>query len=517
MLRPRPAVLCVLDGWGHRAEAPDNAIRLASTPNWDRLLHDSPHALLEASELFVGLPRGQMGNSEVGHTNLGAGRVVMQELPRIDLAIKNGNFAANPALAGFIAALKKTGGAAHILGLLSPGGVHSHQDHIVALARTVATAGIWVAIHAFFDGRDTPPRSALTHLAKFESAIDGLQNVRIATVGGRYYAMDRDQRWDRVRRAYDVMTEAKGEKTADAKSAIAQSYAAGKGDEFVPPVALGDYGGMRDGDGLVMANFRADRVRQILTALLDPKFDSFPRARTVKFAAALSMTHYSAELDPFLTTLFPPERISDTFGEIVAKAGFTQLRIAETEKYAHVTFFFNGGREDEFPGEDRILVPSPKIATYDLQPEMSAPEVTDRLVAAIDRGRFDAIVVNFANADMVGHTGNESAAIKAVQAIDGCLGRLAAAVKRAGGVLLITADHGNVEMMRDPETGGPHTSHTTNPVPVVLVNPPPGVVGLENGRLADIAPTLLALMGLEQPRAMTGRPLLRHADARVSA
>jgi 2,3-bisphosphoglycerate-independent phosphoglycerate mutase len=266
-----------------------------------------------------------------------------------------------------------------------------------------------------------------------------------------------------------------------------------------------------------MANFRADRVRQILTALLDPKFDSFPRARTVKFAAALGMTHYSAELDPFLTTLFPPERISDTFGEIVARAGFTQLRIAETEKYAHVTFFFNGGREDEFPGEERILVPSPKIATYDLQPEMSAPEVTDKLVAAIDRGRFDAIVVNFANADMVGHTGDEGAAIKAVQAIDGCLGRLAAAVKRAGGVLLITADHGNVEMMRDPETGGPHTSHTTNPVPVVLVNPPPGVVGLENGRLADIAPTLLALMGLEQPPAMTGRPLLRHADARVSA
>jgi 2,3-bisphosphoglycerate-independent phosphoglycerate mutase len=515
--RPRPVVLCILDGWGHRVEAQANGILLARTPNWDRLLRTCPHALLEASELFVGLPQGQMGNSEVGHMNLGAGRVVMQELPRIDQAIADGSLARNPALARFIAALKQSGGAAHLLGLLSPGGVHAHQDHILALARLLDAAGVPVVVHAFLDGRDTPPKSATEFLAKFAADSAGLKRVRFGTVGGRYYGMDRDQRWDRIERAYLSLTEGEGERARDAESAIERAYQNRETDEFVKPTAIGDYTGMRDGDGLVIANFRADRVRQILSALLEPDFAGFARRRTIRFAAALGMTHYSAELDRHLATLFPPQHLDRTFGELVAEAGLSQLRIAETEKYAHVTFFFNGGREREFPGESRILVPSPKIATYDLKPEMSAIEVTDKLVEAIDAGRFDAIVVNYANADMVGHTGIETAAIKAVETIDRCLGRLADSVARAGGALLITADHGNVEQMRDPITGAPHTAHTVNPVPVVLVNGPVGVTRLENGRLADVAPTLLALMGLPQPEAMTGHALFERVTARASA
>jgi 2,3-bisphosphoglycerate-independent phosphoglycerate mutase len=515
--RPRPVVLCVLDGWGHRTERADNSILQAKTPHWHRFLSEAPHALLQASELYVGLPTGQMGNSEVGHMNIGAGRIVMQDLPRIDQAVADGSLAKNSVLSQFIAALKASGGAAHLLGLMSPGGVHSHQDHMAALTRLITAAGVPVRVHAFLDGRDTPPKSAATYLAKFAADTAACAAAGIVTVSGRYYAMDRDQRWDRVEKAYRAMVAAAGERAADADAAVRQAYAAGTGDEFVLPTVIGGYTGMRDGDGVLCANFRADRVRELLAALLDPDFAGFARARSPRFAAALGMSEYSTELSRFLRTLFPPEDLQDTFGEVVARAGLTQLRIAETEKYAHVTFFFNGGREAEFPGESRILVPSPKVATYDLKPEMSAPEVTDKLVAAIDRGRFDVVVVNYANTDMVGHTGDIAAAIKAVEAVDQCLGRLADAVTRAGGTLLITADHGNAEMMRDAATGQPHTAHTLNPVPLLLVNPPAGVTGLRDGRLADIAPTLLALLGLPQPAAMTGRPLLLRAAERASA
>jgi 2,3-bisphosphoglycerate-independent phosphoglycerate mutase len=440
----------------------------------------------------------------------------MQDLPRIDQAVADGSLAKNRELLAFIAAIKQSGGTAHLMGLLSPGGVHSHQNHIAALVRTLDAAQIPVALHAFLDGRDTPPKSALDYLGTFMADVAPCRHLRIATVSGRYYAMDRDQRWDRVAKAYAALAEAKGEHAPDAKAAIAQSYATGKSDEFMLPCAIGDYRGMKDGDGVLMANFRADRVREILAALLDPAFTGFARGRTTRFAAALGMSEYSTELSAFMKTLFPPEDLSDTFGEIVARAGLTQLRIAETEKYAHVTFFFNGGREAEFAGESRILVPSPKVATYDLQPEMSAPEVTDRLVEAIDASRFDVVVVNYANTDMVGHTGDLQAAIKAVETVDHCLGRVADAVTRAGGTLLITADHGNVEMMRDPETGQPHTAHTTNPVPLLLVNPPAGVSGLDDGRLCDVAPTLLRLLGMKQPKAMTGRVLLKMRE-RASA
>ena len=514
--RPRPVVLCILDGWGERAQRDDNAILLAKTPNWDRFMARFPHAHMQASEGFVGLPPHQMGNSEVGHTNIGAGRVVKQDLPRIDDAIKQGELTRNPALKEFVAAMKHSGGAAHLMGLLSPGGVHAHQDHIAGLAKFLAEQGLTVNVHAFLDGRDTPPRSAADFVATFETALKGQKRVRIATVTGRYYAMDRDKRWDRVEQAYRALASADGAHAADARAAIEQSYRQDKGDEFVVPTIVGDYAGMKDGDGLICANFRSDRVRQILLALLDPKFDAFPRARAVKFAASLGLTQYSDELNGLMKVVFPPEDLHDTLGEVVAQAGLKQLRIAETEKYAHVTFFFNGGREIEFAGESRILVPSPRVATYDLKPEMSAFEVTDKLVAAIDAGAFDLIVVNYANTDMVGHTGDIAAAIKAVEAVDQCLGRVAAAVERAGGCLLITADHGNAEQMRDPKSAQPHTAHTTNPVPLLLVNPPAGVTQLRDGKLADIAPTILSLLHLAQPKAMTGQNLAR-AAARVTA
>jgi 2,3-bisphosphoglycerate-independent phosphoglycerate mutase len=510
---PRPVVLCILDGWGFRRERADNSVALATAPNWQHFMRDCPHALLEASETFVGLPSGQMGNSEVGHMNLGAGRVVTQDLPRIDQAIVDGVLAENKALAGFIAKLKKSGGTAHLLGLLSPGGVHSHQDHIAALAQLLDAADIPVVCHAFLDGRDTPPKSAQGFIAKFAEATADLRRFRFGTIGGRYYGMDRDQRWDREELAYRAIVEAQGERATDAASAIERAAARGETDEFVKPTVIGDYAGMRDGDGLVAANFRADRIRQILTALLAPTFDGFNRGTLTHFAAALGMTQYSDALDPLLATLFPPQQPEETFGQVVSEAGLKQLRIAETEKYAHVTFFFNGGREEKFPGETRILVPSPRVKTYDLKPEMAANEVTDKLVEAIDSRTYDAIVCNFANADMVGHTGNEAAAIKAVETVDRCLGRIAEAVARVNGCLLITADHGNVELMRDAKTGEPHTAHTLNPVPVILVNGPAGVTSLANGRLADIAPTLLALMGLKPPGAMTGHSLIHVANA----
>jgi 2,3-bisphosphoglycerate-independent phosphoglycerate mutase len=502
-------VLCILDGWGERPKADDNAIETAHAPNWHRLIARWPHAQLQASEHYVGLPDGQMGNSEVGHTNIGAGRVVYQDLPRIDAAIAEGRVAAMPALRDFIGKLAESRGTAHLLGLISPGGVHSHQRQIAALARVVAEAGVPVAVHAFLDGRDTPPKSAVSYLKDFQSEVVGVHDVCLATICGRYYAMDRDKRWDRVERAYRAIVSAAGRQADDPGQAIEAAYARGESDEFVEPTAIGGYGGMRDGDGLLIANFRADRIREIAAALLDPDFSGFMRDKRVGFGTALGLVEYSTELNRFLGTLFPPEDLSDSFGEVVSRAGLTQLRIAETEKYAHVTFFFNGGRETVFPGEERILVPSPKVATYDLQPEMSAPEVTDKVVEAIGSGRFDVIVLNYANTDMVGHTGRIDAAVKAVETVDACIGRLSEAVEQAGGTLVITADHGNAEMMRDPETGEPHTAHTLNPVPFVVVNPPAQIRKVENGRLSDIAPTLLDIIGLPKPAAMTGRSLIR--------
>ena len=508
---PKPVMLVILDGWGWREDPADNAVRQARTPQLDALWQAGPHALLRTSGLDVGLPEGQMGNSEVGHLNLGAGRVVMQDLPRIDAAVADGSIATLPALTGLIGTLRASGGTCHLLGLVSPGGVHSHQRHAAALARALSGAGVPVAIHALTDGRDTPPRAAPDYLRTLLADIAGLPGVRVATVIGRYWAMDRDNRWDRVRKAYDAMVLAEGEaQAADPVAAVEAAHARDVTDEFVPATVIGDYGGMRDGDGLLCFNFRADRVREILGALLEPGFEGFPRARTVRFAAAAGMTEYSGALNAHLATLFAPQPMEDILGAVVAQAGRTQLRMAETEKYPHVTYFLNGGEEREYPGEARIMVPSPKVATYDLQPEMSAPELTERAVVAIGTGQYDLIVLNFANPDMVGHTGNLPAAIRAVETVDAGLGRIADAVRAQGGALLVTADHGNCEMMRDPATGGPHTAHTTNPVPVLLMGGPPGAT-LAEGRLADVAPTLLALMGLAQPAAMTGRSLLRAA------
>ncbi len=515
--RPRPVVLCILDGWGYREEREDNAIAQGNTPNWDRLWSSEPRAFLEASEEEVGLPKGQMGNSEVGHMNLGAGRVVRQDLVMIDHAIVEGELERNAALTNLAKTLLASGGRCHILGLLSPGGVHSHQDHIAALAGVLAHEGVPVEIHAFTDGRDVPPQSAKDQMAEFMADVHALPGVTVATVSGRYYAMDRDKRWDRVAKAYAALVSAEGEKAADPIQAIEQSYAAGTHDEFILPTVIDGYTGMKDGDAILMANFRADRAREILAAFVDPAFDGFERAAVPKLAAAVGMVEYSSTLAKLMTTIFPPKSLTKVLGEVVSEAGLTQLRIAETEKYPHVTFFFNGGEERVYPGEDRILVPSPKVATYDLQPEMSAAEVTDKVVAAVDSGKYDLVVINYANPDMVGHSGILSAAIKAVEAVDASLGRLEAAVRAQGGVMLVTADHGNCELMKDPETNGPHTAHTLDKVPLVLVNGPAGVSAIRSGRLADIAPTLLDLMKLPQPAEMTGKSLIDRASARAAA
>jgi len=506
--RQRPVVLCVMDGWGWRDDKRDNAIRLADTPCFDRLWREKPHAFLDTSGTDVGLPGGQMGNSEVGHLNLGAGRVVDQDIRRIDAAIEEGSLSSNGTLTEFIGKLRASGGVCHLMGLISPGGVHSHQDQIVALAGIVSGAGLPVAIHAFLDGRDTPPRSADGYMKDFLAALAGMNGVTVATITGRFYAMDRDQRWERVSQAYEALVSASGEQASDAMAAIETSYAADIGDEFVLPTVVGDYAGMRDGDGLLMGNFRADRAREILTAMLDPAFEGFGRSRAVSFSAAAGLVEYSETLAGWMNSLFPPVTLDAIFAELVSNAGLKQFRIAETEKYAHVTFFFNGGVETPYPGEERALIPSPKVATYDLQPEMSAREVTDRLVEAIESKQYDFIFVNYANPDMVGHTGILSAAITAIETVDECLGRLDDAVSAAGGALLITADHGNAETMTDQETGAPMTSHTTNPVPLILSSVRDGEKGLQDGRLADVAPTLLDLMGMERPEQMTGRSLI---------
>lgn len=503
----RPVMLVIMDGWGWREDAADNAVLQAHTPVFDRLWSSCPHAFLHTSGRDVGLPDGQMGNSEVGHLNIGAGRVVMQDLPRISDAAATGAIARTPALKDLTARLIRSGGTCHLMGLVSPGGVHSHQDHLVALARALADAGIPAVVHAFTDGRDTPPRLAEQYLREVTAALPPA--VPVVTVTGRYYAMDRDKRWDRVAKAYDVIVEGAGARFADAAAAVADAYAHDVSDEFVAPAVIGDYAGMRDGDGVLCFNFRADRVREILAAILDPQFDGFARRRTVRVAAAAGMTAYSKHLDAYLGTLFPALDLDNVIGEVVAAAGRAQLRMAETEKYPHVSYFLNGGREDPYPGEDRIMVPSPKVATYDLQPEMSAAELTRKAVEAIASGKYDLIVLNYANPDMVGHTGSLPAAVTAVETVDAGVGELCRAIDAAGGALLITADHGNCELMRDPHTGGPHTAHTTNPVPLLLTGVPG--VSLKDGRLADLAPTLLELMNLQQPPEMSGAPLIEPA------
>ncbi len=505
----KPVMLLILDGWGYREEkTSDNAIEVGKTPNWHRLLEECPHSLIETSGLAVGLPEGQMGNSEVGHTNLGAGRVVMQDLPKIDQAIKDGSLANNPILTKMIEDLKASGKTCHLMGLMSPGGVHSMQSHIVALAKIISEHGVAVRVHAFLDGRDTPPSSAKEYLNKFEKEISSFDNVKISTIEGRFYAMDRDKRWDRVELAYNNIVLADGKRFASTEDAITSSYADNITDEFVVPVVIGDYQGINDGDAVLMANFRADRAREILYALSDTEFKGFERKKIVSLSHSVGMTEYSVDHNRFMKTIFPPEQLVNILGEVIANKGLTQLRIAETEKYAHVTFFFNGGEEKEFKGEERILIASPKVATYDLKPEMSVYEVTEQLVKAIKSKKFDVIICNFANGDMVGHTGIMDAALKAVEAVDDCLGKVEEAIKSVDGILLVTADHGNAEKMIDETTGQPYTAHTVGKVQAVLVNNNENTE-LKDGKLADIAPTMLELLGIEQPKEMTGTSLLK--------
>ncbi len=503
---PKPVVLCILDGWGLRAEREANAPVLAETPCFDRLIATCPHATLKTDGRAVGLPDGQMGNSEVGHTNIGAGRVVAMDLGQIDLAIEDGSFAKRPALLEFIEAMKASGGVAHIAGLASPGGVHAHQAHIAEAARVIAAAGVPVLVHALTDGRDVPPKSAAEQLEDLSEALpDG---ARIATVTGRYFAMDRDNRWERVEKAYRaiVQGETGGRRAESAPEAADLSYGDGVTDEFIEPVRIGDYSGVRDGDGLFFLNFRADRAREILRAICDPAFAEFDRGTPPKLAARLGMVEYSDDHNAWLTAVFPKRDIVNTLGEWVAKHGLRQFRLAETEKYPHVTFFLNGGKETPEEGEDRFMPKSPKVATYDLQPEMSAPEVSAKFTDAIRAG-YDLIVVNYANPDMVGHTGDLQAAMKACEAVDQGLTQAVSALEEVGGAMVLTADHGNCETMVDPVTGGPHTAHTTNLVPVILYGGPPGAT-LRRGRLADLAPTILDLMGLEKPVEMTGESLI---------
>lgn len=505
MNSPKPVVLCILDGWGLSDDTEANAPQLADTPNFDRLMSVYPHNRLTTHGRDVGLPPGQMGNSEVGHTNIGAGRVVAMDLGQIHTAIEDGSFAQNDALQDFITKLKGTGGTAHVMGLVSDGGVHGHLDHMIAAVRVISQAGVPVAIHAITDGRDVAPQSGFGYLSTLEDALP--ETARIATLTGRYFTLDRDNRWERVKEAYDAMVHAKGQsRAANAHAAVSNGYNRSETDEFISATVLEGYEGMTPGDGLFCLNFRADRAREILAAMGDPDFDGFDRGGLPPLAARLGMVEYSDDHERYMTTVFPSRDIVNTLGAWVAKQGLRQFRLAETEKYPHVTFFLNGGKEGAEEGEDRYMAPSPKVATYDMQPEMSAAEVTDAFVGAIGEG-YDLIVTNYANPDMVGHTGDLKAAIKACEAVDRGLGRVLAALEAAGGAMIVTADHGNCEMMIDPETGGPHTAHTINPVPVILVGGPDGS-GLREGRLSDLAPTLLALMGQPQPEEMTGKSLL---------
>ena len=506
MTSPKPVVLCILDGWGLREDTEANAVALAKTPTFDRIMAKCPSATLITHGTEVGLPEGQMGNSEVGHMNIGAGRVVEMDLRRIEKAIDDGTFNDLPGINRFADAVKTAGGVAHILGVLSDGGVHSHIDHMITTARALTDKGLKVAIHAFTDGRDVAPTSAKSYLEELREALP--ENASIATVSGRYYSMDRDNRWERVELAYQAMVEARGYTAERAAQAIDDAYGKGVTDEFIKPRVLGDYAGMNDGDGLLCLNFRADRAREILAAIADPDFASFDVSGRPKLSIVSGFAEYSRRHSTYMDCVFPDQKIVNTLGEWVSKQGRTQFRIAETEKYPHVTFFFNGGVEQPKDGEDRYLAPSPRVATYDLQPEMSSGEVTDHLVEAIRGAQYDLIIVNYANPDMVGHTGDLQAAMLACEAVDAGLAEVVAALKDTGGVMMLTADHGNCETMVDPETGGPHTAHTTNPVPVALSNGPKGAKLRRGGRLADLAPSLLALMELEPPKEMTGKSLI---------
>ncbi|MFT4795687.1 MAG: 2,3-bisphosphoglycerate-independent phosphoglycerate mutase [Paracoccaceae bacterium] len=501
-----PVVLVILDGWGLSDSIVANAVAQGDTPNFDRIWTHDPHSTLIACGNAVGLPEGQMGNSEVGHTNIGAGRIVWMDLPKIDRAIETGEFAANAALQGFITGLKASGGTAHLAGLLGPGGVHAHSRHIAAAARIVADAGVPVALHLYADGRDTPPKSADRFLAALVADLP--EGARIATLSGRFYAMDRDNRWDRVQAAFDAMAAGKGTPATTAGAAITNAYTAGETDEFITPAVIGGYAGMKDGDGLLFLNFRADRAREILSALVDPDFHNFDASTRPVFASVAGIVEYSIRHNAFMKVLFASEEIVNTLGQWVADHGLTQFRIAETEKYPHVTFFLNGGVETPYPSEDRHMAPSPKVRTYDMQPEMSAAEVTEHLAQAIRSRAYDLIVCNYANPDMVGHTGDLEAAKIACAAVDRGLGEALTALAEVGGAMLVTADHGNCDMMIDPETGGVHTAHTLNPVPVVLVGGPAGAALRSGGVLGDLAPTLLQLMHLPQPAEMTGKTLI---------
>jgi 2,3-bisphosphoglycerate-independent phosphoglycerate mutase len=506
-----PVLLIILDGFGCREPSEDNAISRARMPNWDALWRQYAHSTIDASEFHVGLPAGQMGNSEVGHLNIGAGRIVYQDLTRIDKAIAEGEFFRNPALLDAARTAAAKGSTLHVMGLLSPGGVHSHENHLAAMVELAAREGVRrIDVHAFLDGRDTPPRSAGESLERMSAVCARHEGARIVDIVGRYYAMDRDQRWDRVQAAYALIVNGEAPYRAnDAASALAAAYERGENDEFVKPTVVAPAGTsparMEDGDVVVFMNFRADRARQLTRALTAESFDGFPRSRLPRLARYVCLSSYGDEFSG-LPVAFGPQSVENGFGEAVARAGCKQLRIAETEKYAHVTYFFSGGVEAPYAGEDRILVPSPKVATYDLKPEMSAFEVTDKLVDAIRSRQYAAIVCNYANGDMVGHTGNLEAAIKAVETLDSCIGRVVEAQRRIGGEVLVTADHGNVEMMFDAATAQAHTAHTLNRVPCLYVGRPARLRA--GGALKDIAPTLLEMMGLPKPAEMTGQGLI---------
>ncbi|WP_314018190.1 2,3-bisphosphoglycerate-independent phosphoglycerate mutase [Stutzerimonas degradans] len=508
---PKPLVLIILDGFGHSDSPEFNAIHAANTPVYDRLRATQPHGLISGSGMDVGLPDGQMGNSEVGHMNLGAGRVVYQDFTRVTKAIRDGEFFANPAICSAVDKAVAAGKAVHILGLLSDGGVHSHQDHLVAMAELAAQRGAEkIYLHAFLDGRDTPPKSAQSSIELLDATFARLGKGRIASLVGRYFAMDRDNRWDRVEQAYRLIVDGVAEyRATSAVDGLNAAYARGESDEFVKATAIGEAVRVEDGDAVVFMNFRADRARELTRTFVEPDFKEFQRARVPHLAGFVMLTQYAASIPA--PAAFAPEALTNVLGEYLAKNGKTQLRIAETEKYAHVTFFFSGGREEPFEGEERILIPSPQVATYDLQPQMSAPEVTDRIVDAIENQRYDVIIVNYANGDMVGHTGVFEAAVKAVECLDHCVGRIVAALDKVGGEALLTADHGNVEQMEDAMTGQAHTAHTCEPVPFIYIGKR-NVRLREGGVLADVAPTMLTLLDMPVPAEMTGRSIVELND-----
>ena len=502
----KPVILCIMDGWGHAPASEMNAVSAAQTPHVDKLMADGPLSFLEASGPAVGLPVGQPGNSEVGHLTIGSGRLIQQDLPRIDEAITSNSLTTLPEMQNFIAKMQQSGGSVHLLGLLSTGGVHAHSRHIQAIANIFAASGLKVHVHMFTDGRDTVPKIADQMLADFLNGLD--DTIQISTVTGRYFAMDRDKRWDRTKLARDVILSGKADYLADtASEAIASAYARDEQDEFIRPTVISGYEGLKAGDGLFMANFRVDRARQIMSAFITPDMTELPAATIPPLAANLAMTPLSDWLDPHVPHLFGPPDLSWGLGACVADAGLKQLRLAETEKYPHVTFFFNGGAETAFTGEERAVVASPKVATYDLQPEMSAKDVLRRALDAIKGKQVDLIIINFANPDMVGHTGDIEAAIRAVETVDSAVGKLAAAVGAYGGTMIVTADHGNCEVMWDTANACPHTAHTTNLVPCMIVGADIGTE-LANGTLADLAPTILTMLGLRVPEVMTGKSLI---------